>query len=87
MGFSVLSSIFGFIGYRRPLLSFGIPVFISVLISFVFGFLAFSEYYITNKLPYVSSIACGLFLILGLLLIMAGLILNSLVQIMKFYQR
>lgn len=74
-------------GYRRPLLSFGIPVFISVLVSFVFGFLAFSEYYITNKLPYASSIACGLFLILGLLLIMAGLILNSLVQIMKFYQR
>ncbi len=86
-GLSVLSSLVGFIGYKRPLLSFGIPGFISVLIGLIFGFMAFSEYYVTNKLPYAPTIACGLFLILGLLLIIAGLILNSLVQIMKVYQR
>ena len=85
-GLSVLSNIVGLIGYRRPLLSFGIPGLISVLIGLIFGFMAFSEYYVTNKLPYAPSIACGLFLILGLLLVIAGLILNSLVQLMKFYR-
>ena len=86
-GLSVLSSLIGFIGYRRPLLTFGLLGFILTFTGLVFGFLAFSTYYATNKLPFGPSIASALFLILGLLLIIAGLILNSLVQIMKVYQR
>jgi len=86
-GLSVLSSLIGFVGYRRPLLTFGLVGFILTFIGLVFGFLAFSTYYATNKLPFGSSIATALFLILGLLFIIAGLILNSLMQIMKVYQR
>jgi len=86
-GLSVLSSLVGFIGYKRPLLLFGLSGFVLTVVGLAFGFWAFSTYYITNKLPYGPSIASALFLILGLLLITSGLILNSLVQMMKIYRK
>jgi len=86
-GVSVLSSLVGFIGYKRPLLSFGLAGFILTIVGLAFGFWAFSTYYIANKLPYAPSIASALLLILGLLLITTGLILNFLVQIMKVYRK
>lgn len=86
-GFSVLSDLIGIISYRRPLLSFGIPGFIFVVVGLGFGLWAFSDYYATNKLPFGPSIASAFFLILGLLLTVSGLILNSLVQIMKMKRR
>jgi len=86
-GLGVLSSLIGFIGYKRPLFSFGLVGFVLTVIGLASGFWAFSTYYITNKLPYGPSIASALFLILGLLFITSGLILNSLVQIMKLYRR
>ena len=86
-GLGVLSDLIGLIGYKRPLLSFGFAGFVLTIIGLASGFWAFSTYYITNKLPYGTSIASALFLILGLLLITSGLILNSLVQIMKIYRR
>lgn len=82
-GFGVLSDLIGLIGYKRPLLFFGVPGFICFVAGLILGFYAFSIYYQTNKLPYGSSFASGSLLILGLLMIISGLILNSLVQIMK----
>jgi len=82
-GFGVLHDMIGLIGYRRPLLLFGLLGLILTGVGLAFGFWAFSTYYTTNKLPYGPSIASALFLILGLLMVTSGLILNSLVQIMK----
>lgn len=82
-GMGVLGNIIGLIGYKRPLLSFGMSGFASVVIGLMLGFWAFSTYYVSGKLPFGPTIGCALFLILGLLSIMSGLILNSLVQIMK----
>ncbi len=86
-GFSVLGNLIGIISYRRPLLSFGIPGFMFALLGLVFGLWAFSDYYATKQMPFGPSIASALFLILGLLLVVSGLILNSLVQIMKVYRK
>jgi len=86
-GLSVLSHLVSLIGYKRPLISFGVPGFISVLIAMVFGFMAFSEYYVTTRLPFGLSIATALFLILGLLLIISGLILNYLVRLVGSCQK
>lgn len=86
-GLSVLNDIIGLIGYRRPLLLFGLVGVVLTALGLAFGFWAFSVYYTTNKLPYGPSIGSAVFLILGLLLITSGLILNSLVQIMKIYRR
>ncbi|MBE8539356.1 glycosyltransferase [Geoglobus acetivorans] len=82
-GMSVLNDIVGLIGYKRPMLLFGSAGFALTVIGLAFGFWAFSVYYDTNKLPYGPSIGSALFLILGLLMVTSGLILNSLVQIMK----
>jgi glycosyltransferase involved in cell wall biosynthesis len=82
-GFGVLNDIIGLIGYKRPLLLFGISGFILTIIGLILGFWAFSTYYVTNKLPYGPSIGSALFLILGLQMATSGLILNSLVQIVK----
>ncbi len=86
-GFSVLNDIIGLIGYKRPLLLFGLAGFIFTVLGLAFGFWAFSVYYATNKLPYGPSIGSAVFLILGLLMITSGLILNSLVQMMKIYRK
>ena len=45
--------------------------------------MAFSEYYVTNKLPYAPSIACGLFLIFGVLVITSNEIMEELARLFR----
>lgn len=82
-GFDVLSDIVGFIGYRRPLLFFGIPGTILTLIGVVSEIYTFSEFYSSEQFHYLIFIVGIFSLILGLLMVIAGLILNSLVIIMR----
>ncbi len=86
-GLSVLSSLVGVLGYRRPLLSFGTPGVIFMAVGFIFASLAFSIYYETAQLPFALSMASGLFIIVGLVLATTALILNSLVQIIQIEGR
>lgn len=86
-GWSVLSNLVGVIGYRRPLLSFGIPGMILITIGLFFALWALSEY-LVNNLVYLSYTAIGaVALISGLLLMNTALILNSIVQLMIRYQK
>jgi glycosyltransferase involved in cell wall biosynthesis len=78
-GVLVLYKIIGMISYQRPLPAFGIPGFVLVIIGFVFGSWAITEYYTTATFPFVLSMIGGVFLMMGLLLIVAALILNYLV--------
>lgn len=82
-GISIIYSIIGLISYRRPLPAFGIPGCILVIIGFITGSAAFSEYYSTTKFPYILSMFSALFLIMGLLLLIGALILNYLVIFVK----
>lgn len=82
-GMGVLSRLINLISYRRPLLAFGIPGFVVIVIGLVFGSWAFTEYYSTGKFSFVLSMLCAVSLILGLLLVIAGLILNTLVRIIN----
>ena len=82
-GYEVLSHLVGLLGYRRPLLTFGVPGAVLVVIGLVTGSWAFATYHLSNKLPFGPTIVSALFLMLGLLLVTSGLILNSLVQIVK----
>jgi glycosyltransferase involved in cell wall biosynthesis len=82
-GLSVLVRIINLISYRRPLLAFGVPGFILFIIGLIASFYAFTEYYLTTKFPFTLSIMSIALLILGMLLIIAGLILNALVGILK----
>jgi glycosyltransferase involved in cell wall biosynthesis len=82
-GFDVLGRIVGFIGYRRPLIFFGIPGFSLFMVGLIAGSFAFSQYYMTQTFHYVVTMISGVALVLGLLLITSGLILNSLIMAFK----
>ncbi len=78
-GISVLYRIIGIISYRRPLPAFGIPGFLLLLVGFFFESWAITEYYRTEIFPPVISMIGGVFVMTGLLLMIAALILNYLV--------
>ncbi|MCK8519870.1 glycosyltransferase family 2 protein [Methanoculleus sp. 7T] len=82
-GFGVLATIVGLIGYKRPLLSFGIPGFLLAGVGVSAGIYTFSSFYETSQFHYIIFTLGFSALFLGLLLMTTGLILNSLVQIMR----
>jgi glycosyltransferase involved in cell wall biosynthesis len=83
-GLAVLSNLVGIIGYRRPLISFGVPGVILSVIGLFFGLWAIHDYTTYNFFPYSLTAGGGVFLIVGLMLLNTALILNSLVQLLKF---
>ncbi|QYZ79854.1 glycosyltransferase family 2 protein [Methanofollis formosanus] len=85
-GFGVLATIVGLIGYKRPLFSFGIPGLLLICIGIGSGIYTFSEFYETAQFHFIVFMVGISALLLGLLLMTAGLILRSLVQIMKSTQ-
>jgi hypothetical protein len=82
-GVLVLYNIIQMISYRRPLPIFGIPGFVLVIIGFLFGSWAITEYYSTSTFPFVLSMVSGVFVMTGLLLLIAALILNYLVTFVE----
>ena len=82
-GFGVLARIVGLIGYRRPLLSFGIPGVFITLFGIGAEIHVFSELYRTGAFHYIVFTGGFVALILGLMLVTSGLILNSLTMITK----
>lgn len=82
-GMDVLAHIIGIIGYRRPLLTFGIGGMLFSLIGVIVGLIAFNQYYSSGKFAFFPTMCCGVSLILGMLLISSGLILNTLVKLVK----
>ncbi len=86
-GLGVLSSIIGIVGYKRPLLSFGLPGGILVIIGLLVGSWAFAEYYATTRFQFTLTMLSAVMLIMGLLLVTTAFILNSLVQIVKMERK
>jgi glycosyltransferase involved in cell wall biosynthesis len=82
-GIKVLYVIVALVGYRRPLIAFGMPGAAFVALGLVLASVAFSEYYTTSKFSFPSSMGSALSLILGLLLGGVGLILNYLVVFVR----
>ena len=65
-GVLVLYKIIQMISYRRPLPIFGIPGIILVIIGFLFGSWAITEYYSTSTFPFVLTMVGGVFVMTGL---------------------
>lgn len=82
-GVKVLYDIVALVGYRRPLIAFGIPGAAFVSLGMILASIAFSDYYTTSKFSFPSSMGSALSLILGLLLGSVGLILNYLVVFVR----
>jgi glycosyltransferase involved in cell wall biosynthesis len=86
-GMDILSNLVGIIGYRRPLLSFGIPGAILMVVGAFLAYWALMEYAQYRVFPYSLTLVTTVFLLLGLLLINTALILNSIVQLMAHSQK
>ncbi|WP_207231409.1 glycosyltransferase family 2 protein [Methanofollis fontis] len=82
-GLGVLGNIISLIGYRRPMLTFGVPGFLAMVLGAFLGWHAFHAYYVTNKFPYELSILTAFLMFSGMLLCAVALILNELVLIVK----
>ena len=82
-GITVLGNIIALISYRRPLPAFGIPGFILFVIGMFSASYAFAEYYATTKFPFTLSMMSLMLLMIGLLMGIAGLILNAMIVIVR----
>ncbi len=82
-GLGVLSSLINLISYRRPLLAFGIPGVVLIVGGFIAELWVFAELRTGRGFHDVLAIMSAFILVLGMLLLIAGLILNTLVVIMK----
>lgn len=82
-GMDVLAHIVGIIGYRRPLLTFGLGGVVFSFIGVLLGLIAFNQYYSSGKFVFFPTMCSGVSLVLGMLLITSGLILNTLVKFVK----
>jgi glycosyltransferase involved in cell wall biosynthesis len=82
-GVGVLARLVNLIGYKRPLLLFGVPGTLSIIVGMLAGFYAFSEYTTTSQFPFAISMVSMLLLIMGMLMVIAGLLLNTLLIIIK----
>lgn len=85
-GWEIMSTLVGIIGYRRPLISFGIPGSIIIIIGMILAYWALMEYTQYHVFPYSLTLVSTVFLLLGVLLINTALVLNSIVQMMLHYQ-
>jgi len=82
-GYDIVANMVGEVGYKRPMLLFGLAGGFLVLVGLIIGSYVFANYSMANMLPFGFTIASSIARILGMLLIVAGLILNSLVLIMN----
>jgi glycosyltransferase involved in cell wall biosynthesis len=82
-GISVLGKIVTLISYRRPLLTFGVPGCVMIVAGMIAEIWVFAHLMETNTFHYILSLGSAVVLVLGMLLLIAGLILNELVVILE----
>jgi len=82
-GVGVFTRLINVILYRRPMVSFGLPGIFFITLGLLTGSAAFNYYYATSKFPFGMSMISMVSLIMGMLFIIAALLLNTLVLIIK----
>lgn len=82
-GLGVLASIVGLIGYKRPLLLFGVLSLVAFTIAGILGYLALEPYYKGGNVYLTQAIGAGIFMIIGIQLFVAGLTLNVLSRMVR----
>jgi glycosyltransferase involved in cell wall biosynthesis len=82
-GVGVLTQLINMISYRRPLLAFGIPGIVLTVGGLAIEIWVFEEVHTAGVFHDVLAIGSAFVLVLGMLLVVAGLILNTLVIILR----
>jgi glycosyltransferase involved in cell wall biosynthesis len=87
-GLSVLGGIVAYIGYRRPLILFGVPGIMFLMIGFIICLATFMEVRVLFDWTLVSQGIVGIVVLsLGVFLTFAALMLNSLGVLMRNVER
>jgi len=83
-GLNVLNRLITIIGYRRPLIMFGVPGFIGLVMGFLLGVAAFLEEIIIFNWTLATQGIAGISLMaIGIFMIIAALMINSLNVLME----
>jgi len=82
-GLGVLARIVGLIGYKRPLLLFGVLSLVSFIVAGILAYLALEPYYRGGRVYLTQAIGAGIFVIIGIQLFIAGLTLNVLAKMVR----
>ena len=82
-GLGVLASIVSLIGYKRPLLLFGVLSLISFIVAGILAYWALEPYYRGGHVYLTQAIGAGIFVIIGIQLFIAGLMLNVLAKMVR----
>lgn len=81
-GLGPLYDLIGTVGYKRPMVVFVLTGAAIALFGVITGYLASPM-----QFPFILTMISAITILLGFLLISSGLLLNSLVQIMKIYRQ
>lgn len=81
-GMGVLNAAVGLIGYRRPLLFFGVPGLMLFIAGMILGLFSIGQNYILGWGWFFESMLAVTLVIMGVILVIGGLTLNSLVALM-----
>ena len=82
-GLSVFAGVIGLIGYKRPLLLFGTLSLIFFALSVIFAYWGLKPYSTTGHIFLTQTIAAGVFMIIAIQLLVAGLTLNVLGKMVR----
>jgi glycosyltransferase involved in cell wall biosynthesis len=82
-GAEVFQDLLGLIGYRRPLIFFGLSGLAFLVFGIVTGFLAYNVYLATTHVPMLVTILAIFASIMGMLLILVGFLLNAISLFIK----
>ena len=82
-GISVISNLISLISYRKPLVTFGLPGLIMVIVGFLYGGWVFHRLVYEGIFHYYLLMVVAFTMVVGILLMTTALILNSLIKIVK----
>lgn len=82
MGMGLLNSIVATVGYKRPLLLFGVPGFVFFIAGLIIGALTLLDTFLIGTWV-LQSLVAGFMIIVGTTLVVSALSLNSLSLMMK----
>lgn len=87
MGMQLLNNGISFVGYKRPLLTFGVAGLFSWMLGTMLGLLTMSGSYVSGWSWLFQSMVSGFLLMLGAILIVSGLALNSIAHLVNSFQK
>ena len=82
-GMGVLNFILKIVMEKRPLLFFGVSGMILLIAGLAFGLYSLNSYFANNQVPFGPSLAAAVLILIGVLSVFAGMILNSIVIMIR----